>query len=614
MKKILLILVLCSTSALAQIANHHYPRIGAFQFGSGTPWWHARFDLINTGQTSTGFAAAVKALNPDCIILPTRDWNAGPFSYGYDIPNEWKTKHADGSFISLYTESDFYMDLTDYCPLGTTTSFAGLRYNEALAAWHVGLVNMSYYDGLATDGLWNSPNSANNDIDLDRNGLNDYNEGGKGGSWVDDQIESGLNEILARARALIGSNKVILVNSGGMHTYGWTNTNGMLKEHSVFFYSLGDVTYNVDTYLDFIATAPTPHVMLIDGEDNVNMPNHVEGRPEKNYAQMRFWLGFTLMGDGYFSFSPDEQHMYTLWYDEFNLDLGYPKNAANKFRTGAGGEGGLYARFFDRGVVIFNGTGTNQTVSDANLQALSGYAGPYYHFRGGQDPTVNNGQQFSSESVAGATATIAGNVGSVYGTSLILLTEPDTVIADVIVDNWRHGTSPGSDSARFYGTWTGLPRDGDESGGDYYSLRDRFFEDPGDPATLYGYAYTAAGSGADSVVFRPTFGLSGYYRVYEWHGWLGASESAVTEGTNVPYKIYYNGGTETVTVNQSTNFGAWNYLGRYAFAAGSSNNIRVSDAANGSVMADAVRFVYDGASSTPDVTPPAAPQGFRVTQ
>lgn len=145
-------------------------------------------------------------------------------------------------------------------------------------------------------------------------------------------------------------------------------------------------------------------------------------------------------------------------------------------------------------------------------------------------------------------------------------------------------------------------------------MRDRFFEDPGDPATLYGYAYTASGSGADSVVFRPTFGLAGYYRVYEWHGWLGASESAVTEGTNVPYKIYYNGGTETVTVNQSTNFGAWNYLGRYAFAAGSSNNIRVSDAANGSVMADAVRFVYDGASSTPDVTPPAAPQGFRVTQ
>lgn len=613
MRKYFILFLLCSI-AQAQIANHRYPRIGAFQFGSGTPWWHARFDLVNTGQTSTGFAAAVKALNPDCIILPTRDWNAGPYSYGYEVPNEWKTKHANGTFIPLYTSDDFYMDLSDYCPVGTTTGFSGLRYNEALAAWHVGLVNMSYYDGVSTDGLWNYPNSADGDIDLDRNGLNDFTEGGKGEAWVEAAITSGLNEILARARTLIGSQKVILVNSGGMHTYGWTNTNGMLKEHSVFFYSLGDVVYNVETYLDFMAAAPLPHVMLIDGENSVNMPGHTPGFPERDYAHMRLWLGFTLMGDGYFSFSLDEQHMYTLWYDEFNIDLGYPTTAPNKFRTGAGGEGGLYARFFDRGVVVFNGTGTNQTVSNANLAALSGYAGPYYHFRGGQDPTVNNGALFSSESVAGATATIAGNPGSVYGTSLILLTRPDTVVADIIIDNWRHGTSAGSDSARLYGTWTGLPRDGDESGGDYYSLRNRFFEDPNDPATLYGFHYTAAGSGADSVVYKPTIGMAGFYRVYEWHGWLGASESAVAEATNAPYKIYHAGGATTVTVNQRTGFGAWNYLGRYEFSAGTSGRVRVSDAGNGSIMADAVRFVYDGASSTPDVTPPAAPQGLRVTQ
>lgn len=612
MKKMIIFLFVVSP-VFAQIVNHSYPRIGQFQFGSGTVDYHARFDLINTGQTSTSFATAVKSINPDAIILPTRDWNAGPFSYGYTIPDEWKTRHSDGSFVNLYTSDDFYMDVTNYCPPATSGTWSGLRYNQAVAEWHAGLVNLNYYDGLSTDGLWNSPNSANGDIDLDRNGLNDFDEVGKGDAWISARIEEGIDVLLTNVRNIIGTDHVILINSGGMHTWGWTETNGMLKEHSVFFYSLGDVTYNLDTYLDFIAAAPSPHVVLIDGEPTTGVIEYDANAPQNTFKHMQFWLGFTLMGDGYFSYSPDEQHMYTLWYDEFEIDLGYPTTAAYKLRNGLGDEGGLWIRFFQNGVVLFNGTGTDQSVQVSDISGLTGYDGPYYHFRGGQDPTVNDGAQFSSESIYGDTLTLGGNSGSVAGTSLIMLKTASDVVADIIIDNWRHGTLPGNDMAIFSGQWTNMPTAIDQSGGEYYSLRDRYFEDPGDPATLYGYAYTAAGSGADSVVFRPTIGLAGYYRVYEWHGYLGVSPTAITEATNASYKVHHAGGISTVAVNQSINFGQWNLLGEYQFNAGETGYVGFNNNVNGSLMADAIKFDFQGATAG-DTQPPAAPHGFRVTQ
>ena len=84
--------------------------------------WYARFDLIDTGARGTGFAQSIKALNPNTVILPTRDWNAGPGSYGMEVPDEWKTRHADGSRVRLYFDTDNYMDLTDFCPRATSGS------------------------------------------------------------------------------------------------------------------------------------------------------------------------------------------------------------------------------------------------------------------------------------------------------------------------------------------------------------------------------------------------------------------------------------------------------------------------------------------------------------
>jgi hypothetical protein len=306
--------------------------------------------------------------------------------------------------------------------------------------------------------------------------------------------------------------------------------------------------------------------------------------------------------------------MYTIWYDEFELDLGYPTTEAKRIREGAGGAGGLWVRFFDNGVVVFNGSGAPQNVSDGDLARLSGYAGPYYHFRGGQDPGVNNGAKFTGETVGGETSTIHGNAGAVTGTSLILLKSPREVVSDIVIDNWHHGTSPGSQQAELFGRWQLLPNNFDQSGGDHYTLRDRHFEDPDDPATLVGYATTNKGDGSNSAIFRPTIGLAGNYEIFEWHGFLGGSSGAVREATNVKYKIKYSGGEKIVTVDQSQNQGRWNALGVYFLNTGQHAQVSFDNNADGPIMADAIKFVYRGSDPNRDTTPPLTPKGLRVTQ
>jgi len=111
-------------------------------------------------------------------------------------------------------------------------------------------------------------------------------------------------------------------------------------------------------------------------------------------------------------------------------------------------------------------------------------------------------------------------------------------------------------------------------------------------APTYGYdcRYITEGSGGDTVTWAPDVSEAGTYEVYAW--WIYGSKRA----TNVPYTIHYDGGSETVRVNQkaSGTGGQWNLLGTYDFASGTSGYVVLSDgpAAGGVVVADAVRFRF----------------------
>jgi hypothetical protein len=107
------------------------------------------------------------------------------------------------------------------------------------------------------------------------------------------------------------------------------------------------------------------------------------------------------------------------------------------------------------------------------------------------------------------------------------------------------------------------------------------------PTQQYGsdFQYDNAPGGADTATWTPDIAVAGNYEVYAW--WVAWTNRA----TDAPYTINYNGGSETVDVDQQVNGGQWNLLGTYPFVAGTSGSVLLTDDANGVVIADSIGFV-----------------------
>jgi hypothetical protein len=179
----------------------------------------------------------------------------------------------------------------------------------------------------------------------------------------------------------------------------------------------------------------------------------------------------------------------------------------------------------------------------------------------------------------------------------LLVRSPQSVLADIVIDNADSGTSPGSASAILSGTWERTC-----NGGDYYTLRCASWVNDS-----YGVAFTQSPSA--TATFKPNIGLAGNYAIYEWHGRLQSGSAATT----VSYTIKHAKGSNTKIVNQATNYGRWNLLGIYQFDLGSVSGVTISaNGANGAVQADAIKFVHVKSNSSPDIIAPAPPSGVRV--
>lgn len=103
--------------------------------------------------------------------------------------------------------------------------------------------------------------------------------------------------------------------------------------------------------------------------------------------------------------------------------------------------------------------------------------------------------------------------------------------------------------------------------------------------------------------YTPYIAIAGNYNVYAM--WRSGSNRC----TSVPYTTYYNGGQQTVYVNQQLNGGVWNLLGTYNFAVGETGYTKVTNKATGGdvVIADAVKFEYAGGGGPTPTPTPAGP-------
>ena len=123
------------------------------------------------------------------------------------------------------------------------------------------------------------------------------------------------------------------------------------------------------------------------------------------------------------------------------------------------------------------------------------------------------------------------------------------------------------------------------------------------------YCYHEGDTGSCTATWRPTINMTASYNVYAW--WVDGPNRA----TNAPYTIYYADiethddcspiviVSETVRVNQQVNGGQWNLLGTYPFADGTSGRVVLSDDANGYVIADAIKWEFDGWTPPPPEDP-----------
>ena len=105
---------------------------------------------------------------------------------------------------------------------------------------------------------------------------------------------------------------------------------------------------------------------------------------------------------------------------------------------------------------------------------------------------------------------------------------------------------------------------------------------------LWNAKRTAEEAQPDAVQFRPRLPRAGLYRVYAHWVW-GKGDRA----RNAPYTIHYAGGSQVRRVDMSdeTLAARWHLLGVFPFEEGEAGYVELSDDADNSVVADAVKFV-----------------------
>ena len=115
------------------------------------------------------------------------------------------------------------------------------------------------------------------------------------------------------------------------------------------------------------------------------------------------------------------------------------------------------------------------------------------------------------------------------------------------------------------GSWTSGGGGGDHAGSTLWALQ---------------------GNGDSRFRWRPKLPNAGRYRVSAWYGGDPNGDHA----SDAPFTVHYDGGKQTHKLDQTRDSGGWRVLGSYRFKVGTAGYVELTNAADGNVVADAVRF------------------------
>jgi hypothetical protein len=520
-------------------------------------------------------------------------WQGGMANYTKTAAGEWVITNANnnGRYDGLTAT-----DLKD---------IDGVFYPDGRSA---------FWEGELCDSPWT-------DLDFDENGKADTSE--YGNSCANPRNVENINSRWAvgyearmkkereRGKSIAGrSDFKIVINDGAEPIGDQYNPNFKQLVDGFMFENEPDWIELKKALVDWDKNGRKPS--LVNWVDSVGRKSkHWMKDGQNDFATLRWGLVTTMLGDAYYGRCLGEGNMVCFWYDEFDADLGQPISAAQDISRYCKDPCPEPAwgcakycpnvRFFERGAAIVNPTGENITVTDGDIRGLSGYAGPYYRFYGGQDPAMNNGSQFQSVTLKGTFWSDSnGSEIPQSGDGIILVKQPNTyLVSEILVGNGNHDdTSPGSSPVQLTGNWKEewSARDENGAGNPYYVqyLANWLAADIND-----GYPMVYTDDKTATATFKPTIGLAGEYEIFEWHGWRGDKVDSANEATNVPVEIKHSSGTANKTINQRENYGQWNSLGKYNFNKGTDGYVKFSGSGtDGTVIADVVKFVYVAGSQS----------------
>jgi hypothetical protein len=206
-----------------------------------------------------------------------------------------------------------------------------------------------------------------------------------------------------------------------------------------------------------------------------------------------------------------------------------------------------------------NGDGTYSYVLNVNLGTID----EIYTFEiTATDTDINTG--------TGTVSITVVEPGAIYMDDPAAVFDPDCTAPESYPASKPDGSPPSGDAYTEWAYWWGEDQE--------YGNGLRFITN-------------TTGSAWGTATWTPNIPAAGDYKVYAW--WM--EHTANNRATDVPYTVYYNGGSETVRVDQTDagpGGGKWNLLGTWNFTAGTSGQVVLSNDANHRfVIADAIKLV-----------------------
>lgn len=344
----------------------------------------AKWDLLvldmEVQENSPEAIRKIREINPKVIILAyiTAQEIMSDFKY-YHLANlrfalekgiapAWYLRDEAGNKISNWPGT-YMLNLSDKAKCDSQ----GQTFTDYLPEFVAKNIKASgLWDGIFYDNTWGDILYINGgNIDFDNDGRREA------ATEINSLWSSGFKKMLKKTRSLVGDDFLIIGNGKVYEDYQDV-LNGMMFEN---FPAPWEGTW---------ADSITRYLKLEELNSNPSLPIlNTYHRDQNNFPLMRFGLGSTLLGNGFFSYDYDtSNHTQLWWYDEYDLDLGRSTSSPYNPETRSSLiNNSLYRRDFENASVFVNASNKREI----QIFTQENFLKP----KGEQDPKFNSGQRIN---------------------------------------------------------------------------------------------------------------------------------------------------------------------------------------------------------------------------